>query len=283
MTAILVVFACSLVVAVLAWRAMGNIFDQPLFARQNYRGRSVPVAAGLVLVVTVIVMEAATTVVDLGRTDPVGSSLARITVLLVTVGFGLLGAVDDLAASGDDRGFTGHLRAMARGRLTTGGLKLAGGGLIAIIAVRYTGEERLVWVLVDALLIALGANTANLFDRAPGRTIKVAILCFVPLLALAAPGDRSLLVGVAAVVGASVGLLSFDLREHLMLGDAGSNVMGAALAVGLVLTTGPRAHLIALVVVVALNLASERVSFSRVIDRTAPLRHLDRLGRHQDS
>jgi hypothetical protein len=32
-------------------------------------------------------------------------------------------------------------------------------------------------------------------------------------------------------------------------------------------------------VLVLLNLASERVSFSAVIDRTPGLRHLDRLGR----
>jgi hypothetical protein len=37
----------------------------------------------------------------------------------------------------------------------------------------------------------------------------------------------------------------------------------------------------ALVAVLALNLASEKVSFSRVIERTPPLRALDRLGRRE--
>ena len=36
-----------------------------------------------------------------------------------------------------------------------------------------------------------------------------------------------------------------------------------------------------LAVVAALNLASEVVSFTKVIDRTPPLRYLDRLGRFE--
>jgi hypothetical protein len=36
-------------------------------------------------------------------------------------------------------------------------------------------------------------------------------------------------------------------------------------------------------VLVGLNLVSERVSFSRVIERVGPLRALDRLGRRPDA
>jgi UDP-N-acetylmuramyl pentapeptide phosphotransferase/UDP-N-acetylglucosamine-1-phosphate transferase len=81
------------------------------------------------------------------------------------------------------------------------------------------------------------------------------------------------------VVGATAGLLVPDLRERLMLGDAGANVLGATLGLGVVLTTGTTVQLAVVAVLLALNLVSERVSFSRVIDQVGPLHALDRLGR----
>jgi hypothetical protein len=94
-----------------------------------------------------------------------------------------------------------------------------------------------------------------------------------------ATGVGAELAGPALVVGAGLGLLVPDLRERCMLGDAGANPLGAAVGVGVVLACSPGVRLAALVVVAALNLASELVSFTKVIDRTPPLRYLDRLGR----
>jgi hypothetical protein len=132
-------------------------------------------------------------------------------------------------------------------------------------------------LVVDALLVALAANLANLFDRAPGRTTKVALLALA-VLAVAVGFDEEL-VGVAVVVGAAAALLGADLGERLMLGDTGANVIGAALGFGVVVTATPTARVATAVALLALNLVSEVVSFSRVIDRVAPLRALDRLGR----
>ena len=55
--------------------------------------------------------------------------------------------------------------------------------------------------------------------------------------------------------------------------------LGAAAGALLVVRLGTTGEWIALAGLVALNLASEVVSFSRVIDRTAPLRLADRWGR----
>ena len=87
------------------------------------------------------------------------------------------------------------------------------------------------------------------------------------------------LAAVALVLGASAALLVPDLREELMLGDVGANVVGGAMGLALVLATAPEVRTVALGAVAALNLASEAVSFSRVIDATPPLRALDRVGR----
>jgi UDP-N-acetylmuramyl pentapeptide phosphotransferase/UDP-N-acetylglucosamine-1-phosphate transferase len=97
--------------------------------------------------------------------------------------------------------------------------------------------------------------------------------------ATTAAGARSALTGTVVILGAALGLLAFDLRERLMLGDAGANVLGAALGLGATIAVGLRAQVVLLAVLVGLNLASEAVSFSRVIDRVPPLRVLDRCGR----
>ena len=132
-------------------------------------------------------------------------------------------------------------------------------------------------LLADGALVAMAANLGNLLDRRPGRVIKVAGVTFVALAL--ATGAAHALGGVAVVVGAALALLLDDLHERLMLGDAGANVLGAVLGLGVVVSCAPRTRLVVLAVVAALNLSSEVVSFSRVIDAIPPLRFLDRTGR----
>src|SRR5207237_1377017 len=81
-------------------------------------------------------------------------------------------------------------------------------------------------------LIALAANLANQLDRRPGRVTKVGLVVFVVLALTVSQPDR--LEGVAVVVGATAALLVDDLRERLMLGDVGANVLGACLGTGVV-------------------------------------------------
>jgi UDP-N-acetylmuramyl pentapeptide phosphotransferase/UDP-N-acetylglucosamine-1-phosphate transferase len=132
-------------------------------------------------------------------------------------------------------------------------------------------------LLADALLVALCANLANLADVAPGRTVKLSVAAFAVLvLAARRTSDLS---ACAVVVGAALGLFLDDLHERLMLGDAGANVLGAVLGLGVVAACGPTGRDVVLVAVAGLNLAGELVSFSRVIDAVPPLRAVDRAGR----
>ena len=257
---------------------LGPALSMPLFARVNHRGATVPTAAGLVVAVSALLVEAVLALADAARlVDLTTSGGVRVLTVTAVVGFALLGLVDDLAGSGlDGRGFRGHLRALASGRLTTGGMKLAGGVALGVVVCAPLGG-RIGPLVVDAALVALAANVGNLFDRAPGRTTKVAILAALAL-ALATGFDEELL-GVAVVVGAALALLGADLGERLMLGDTGANAVGAALGFGVVITTPLEASAAVVLVLLALNLASEVVSFSTVIDRVPPLRALDRLGR----
>lgn len=259
-----------------AWALMRETFAKPFFARTNVRGAEVPVAVGVLLPVVLVAAAAVLTLAEAaGWLDlPV---VALRTAVLAATGFGLLGLLDDLGGDAGSRGFAGHLRAFASGRLTTGAVKLFGGGAIAVLVASPVSDDRILRLLADAALIALAANLANLLDRAPGRVAKAALLAVVPVAVVAGADPR--LVGPVVVLAATAALLHQDLRERLMLGDTGANVIGSALGLAVVLTTAPSTRTTVLVVVTVLNLLSERVSFSRVIDRTPPLRWLDGLGR----
>lgn len=275
---LVVAFAVGYLGTRLAWLAARPSFGSAIVARQNYRGRSVPTAAGVVIPVALYAIEAGRVVAGaLGIGPDVGLTEPWLLVLLAASGFAVLGAIDDLIGSGADRGFRGHLRGLLRGHPTTGILKLVGGGCVALAVVAPSATSSPARLFADAAVVALAANLGNLLDRAPGRAIKGSVIGFGALL-IAASSD-AVLAPVAAVVGAGAGLLLDDLHEHLMLGDSGSNVLGAVLGLGVVLAVGPAARNVVLVALVAINAAGELVSFSRVIDAVAPLRLLDRAGR----
>jgi UDP-N-acetylmuramyl pentapeptide phosphotransferase/UDP-N-acetylglucosamine-1-phosphate transferase len=260
----------------LAWPMLAQVFAAPLFLRTNVRGAEVPVAVGIVLPVVLLAAGAALVLLDAGDLVQVPQGALAVSVL-AAAGFGMLGLFDDLAGDRAAQGFRGHLSALRSGRLTTGAVKLFGGGALAVLVAAPTARERFWVLLADAALIALSANLANLFDRAPGRLAKVSLLAAVPIVVVA--GIDPDLAGPAVVLGALLALLAPDLRERLMLGDTGANVLGATLALAVVLTTAPSTRVVVLVVVAALNLLSERVSFSRVIQQVGPLRWLDGIGR----
>jgi UDP-N-acetylmuramyl pentapeptide phosphotransferase/UDP-N-acetylglucosamine-1-phosphate transferase len=260
------------------WLVLQPMFAAPVFTRQNYRGVALPTAVGLVIVLAVVVVTAAGALGEAaGWSGDAAAGPSRDLLWRAAVGFGLLGLLDDLAGGRSGGGFRGHLQALRQGRITTGFVKLAGGALVAVAVVAPVSPSSFGWLVVDAAVVALAANAANLFDRAPGRTIKVSLLAFALLVAV--DGASAVLSGPALAVGAGAALLVPDLRERCMLGDTGANVLGASVGLGAVLVLGHGALIAVLFGLVALNLASEMVSFSAVIDRTAPLRWLDRLGR----
>lgn len=262
----------------LLWLALRRVLTARALLRTNYRGRTVVTAAGLVLPLVAVVVEGARALIAAtGLGAPAGSGTGRVLVLLAALGFGLLGFIDDLLGDAGVQGFRGHGTALLRGELTTGGLKLVGGAVVALAVVAAANRGSGWHIAVDAALVALSANLANLLDRRPGRLVKSTTLAFLVLVA--ATWMAHPLIGVAVVVGASLGLLIDDLHEHLMLGDVGANVLGGVLGLGVVLSCSAGVRLGVLVLVGALNVLSEVVSFSGVIEAVPPLRALDALGR----
>lgn len=273
----------------------------------NFRGRRVFYGLGIVW----LMWAGSASIGGVLAASLVSASVLPVLILagpLALVAFAL-GAVDDAYGSGSDRGFKGHLKAMARGRLTTGGMKLVGIGLasLAVAGVMsgfapwgagQPGEVsaiRVLAALVAGAAIALTSNLFNLLDLRPGRALKsYALLGPIALASTAiglsiaagwsvARGSSGMALDAAVLglylAGPFLAVYRYDLGEEGMLGDAGANPMGAV--VGLLIVSGlPLVGLLAWTVVVfVLNLVSERVSFSAVIEGNAALRWLDGLGR----
>jgi UDP-N-acetylmuramyl pentapeptide phosphotransferase/UDP-N-acetylglucosamine-1-phosphate transferase len=276
MTVVLGLVVGALTVLLLRVGAAGML-RSPVLVRPNYRGHLLPTGGGILIVLAVLVVEAGRAGLGaLGVGESTDLTIERSEVLFAVVAFGLLGLIDDLLGDGHTRGFRGHVRALLRGEITTGFLKLFGGAAVAVVLVATPGFAHGRRILVDTVLIALAANLGNLLDRAPGRTLKAALIAYVPLAILL--GDGFVGVAIAPAMGAAFALLPDDLSERLMLGDAGANVVGAILGLGVVLGRGQTTRITALVVLVVANIAAEIVSFSDIIERVPPLRWLDRLG-----
>ena len=272
-----VALAAGGVAAGLVFRTLlQTMLELPALARENYRGRTVATAGGIVVVASAITVEAAAAVARALGWGP-RLTTARAVVLLLALAFGVLGLVDDLVGSGHARGFRGHLAELGRVNLTTGGLKLLGGAAAALVAAGVVDHRSLGRLLVDAALIALAANLANQLDRRPGRMLKVAFVAFAVLAA--ATRQWRALQGVAVVTAGAAALVVDDLRERVMLGDVGANAVGACLGAGVVFACSFTSRLVVLVVVVALNVVGELSSFTRLIEAVPPLRALDRAGR----
>jgi len=165
-----------------------------------------------------------------------------------------LGLADDLW-SGPERGFRAHLRAGA----TTGTLKLVGIPLYALLRTRSVS---------GAALVGLCANTLNQLDTKPGRALK-------------AFGVGALLTGGVPrrAVAVAVLLAPYDLREMVMLGDAGSNALGAVLGFSSVRRITGARRLCAIAALAALTLVGEGRSLGSLIESTPFLRELDAFGR----
>lgn len=242
--------------------------------RTNFAGRRVSLLEGALVVGGVTVLATRT-----GRTADAA----------VLAGIGALGLIDDVweprqrrAGRPVSKGLRGHLGALRSGRLTTGAAKALGIPLLALGgAAAAPGPRRGAMVLADAALVAGSANLANLLDLRPGRALK-AVLPGAVVLAAAPGGDprdeSGRRLGLAAALPALLALPA-DLREHGMLGDAGANILGAAVGGAASRRLPVPARLCLLGGIVALTLTSERVSFSAVIDRSPALRALDQLGR----
>src|SRR5207244_2527948 len=152
-------------------------------------------------------------------------------------GFALLGLADDLWGDRSTGGLRGHFRALAQGRVTTGAVKALGGAVLALAVAAGQAWPTppalpgwLARVVLQAALVALTANAINLLDLRPLRALKGFAASGLPLfLWCAAGGNAASIAALGALLGAAAVYAPFEARRRAMLGDAGSNLLGAVL------------------------------------------------------
>ncbi len=240
---------------------------RPELDRTNFRGKTVSLAGGPALAVS-----AATTGALGARSVREGAA-----VLTAGLGSGAVGLYDDIVGARPEqkayKGFQGHLRGLREGRVTAGLAKVAGIGAAALIASSLLGGKKRFDVLLGAGVIAGSANLLNLLDLRPGRALKAGMLVGGPL-SLGRKGSA-----LSGPMGAAGSLLPQDLEEDIMLGDAGANALGAVIGVNVAARTGRFGRFVILAGLTGLTLASEKVSFTKVIGDTPVLREIDGWGR----
>lgn len=237
---------------------------------------------------------------------------AALGGVVASLGGGLAGYIDDVdqgAHDGDKvaKGLKGHLGALAHGQVTTGVIKIAGIGASALAASALVGSKatsvggKVSDLALNTVLIAGTANLANLLDLRPGRALKATVLVAAPLSYLSCAGAKTPASGASdapsakpvspasaasaqrllasGLNAAAITALVEDLQETTMLGDTGANAAGALLGTSLAANDSWKLRLGAALGVVSLILASEKVSFSKVIAANPALNWLDQLWR----
>ena len=182
-------------------------------------------------------------------------------VLLVTVGFGLIGFLDDYRklAGKNSRGLSGKTRLTAEMiiALFVGVVLYFKPGFNAQVTIPFfkTVLPNLGWgyILLCVFIIVGAANAVNLTDGLDGLATGPAGICFVTYLLFAyfagnikvahylqipyVPGAGELSVFCGAFMGAALGFLWFNAHPaEIFMGDVGSLSMGGALGTVAVIT-----------------------------------------------
>ena len=190
--------------------------------RTNFLGSRIPAVAGLAFVLGGEFFYASEALAAGWR-----HSLASV-FFGVTVGFGGLGLLDDLRGDRSAGGFRGHFQRLRQGKITTGAVKAAGGGVLSLVAGYFITVPGPLWAaLVAGLLIALSANTLNLLDLRPGRCLfGFAVGVLVVFLTLWAQHSLSSGLLLWAALAFALILFPLDSGGAVMLGDTGATPLG---------------------------------------------------------
>ncbi len=254
------------------------------FIRKNYANRDVNLYGGIVTGANLVI-----NALPIFRIYNRKTSKAMLIATSMSTVSGLIDDLDNGKSEGDTKikGFKGHLAALSKGRVTTGVLKIVGISSASCIAsfiltnkthTHNKKKDNLVYVydyLLNAGIIASTANLHNLLDLRPGRCLKFSALMNASLL-FSNRNTRNIAISNLCTISSS---LPSDLSEKTMLGDTGANALGSSVGVAIASVNKRGIKSLVALGVLALNLLSEKVSFSKIISSNKMLKKFDDMGR----
>ncbi|HBT20463.1 MAG TPA: hypothetical protein DEA47_03740 [Peptococcaceae bacterium] len=243
--------------------------------RKNYLGLQIPTAAGI----AVVVSSAVSLILFAAFYDYL--KVQVLLVLTALLGICLLGLLDDLVGTRDVTGLKGHLRLLLKGKLSTGGLKALGGVFIALAFSLFISDNILQDIVINTLVIALFTNAVNLMDLRPGRAGKFFLLISTLLLVYSYTREIISLYSwiMLPFISSVLAFISYDLSGKVMLGDTGSNSLGAVLGIMSVLLLPFAMRFFALLLLILLHIYTEKYSLTETIEKVKLLRYIDEWGR----
>lgn len=247
--------------------------DNGICITQNYKGKEILAIGGIVFIPVQLVA-----VLQLLLQRP-EHSYVYLSYMFLLLSMGFAGVIDDLAGDRRIKGLINHVRSTLMNNMTTGFLKALIGILSAcIISLRAAGS--LAELILNVLIITLYANTVNIFDMRPGRAVKF-FLAMAALLLLSVESRLAEALPLIILILTVFIYISYDLREICMLGDTGANILGITLGYFSSLFLNFNSKLILLILLIFLNMISEKLSITSFIRKSKILSFLDSLGRGQ--
>ncbi len=292
----LAVLGAPLLIRVLRARGIGQLIrDDGPFTHPHAGKAGTPTMGGIAIVVSVVV---GYTVAHL-RTEQLKFARVGITLLLLVVGLGIVGFVDDYLAVRRGRNL-----GLRKGGKTAGQIVIASGFALLLLHwvhsstnLSFTREIDLslgstVWFVVAVLVVFGTTNAVNLTDGMDGLVAGSATLVFGAFMVICfwqfrhpavygveAAAANDLAVVAAALTGACGGFLYWNAAPaKIFMGDTGSLALGGGMA-GLALSSKTLLLLPmlgGLYVVETLSVIAQVIAyrgFGRRILRMAPIHH----------
>jgi UDP-N-acetylmuramyl pentapeptide phosphotransferase/UDP-N-acetylglucosamine-1-phosphate transferase len=255
-----------------------NMLIKSNVIRPNYKKENIPVSMGIVFLPMLLINAILLVVLTNDNTLMNSQNLLYLSIFLFALmAIFFAGILDDIVGNRDVSGLGGHLKSLLKGDLTTGGFKALFGGFVGVF-VSVIISDNILSFIINTLIIALSTNLMNLLDLRPGRAIKgfltIMIIMFFFLVGYVKYFPFLIVPNVLAY-------FNRDLKAKAMMGDTGSNVLG--IAIGVIMVLGFSSSLTIsgswLLFLIAIHLLTERYSLTNIIENNKVLNYIDKLGR----
>lgn len=233
---------------------------------RNYSGKELINGMGIVFLIPCLV-----SVFPLWNLVNREDMFAYIALLLSMT---LAGYIDDSLGGSNAKGFKGHLRAVIKGQLSTGMIKIMLSLIMGFfLSLVYFTEMK--DIIFNTIFFCLCVNIINLLDLRPGRAIKGFALNILFVSMSSGLKDTWMLLPILSSLAIYI---KGELNENYMLGDTGSNLLGGIMGMYILKVASQGVKYILFSILLALNILSEFKSFSEIIESVPILKSLDSFG-----